>query len=682
MLDSYRCPEGKKMKLFCVFLMLLLLLVPAYSQTTWVQKLDGWIDGTYRPYLFSGGSFYTKVSFVDIDGDGDYDMFYGGGNTGSFRLFENIGTRYSPSFRLKDLVHPGLVASGRTTLDADFADLDGDGDFDAMIMAGNTWGATGRFENIGTRFVPQWRYPPYGQQRSIGGWGPPTLVDFDEDGDYDLINGEYRDSIFYFQRVEEPIPLYYSLVTHRLGNIFIGSTFNMDVKDLDADGDYDIVACVTGGVNKYIEDIGGPGLDSLHWVIGDSNFLGGQYTPDWLECPELVDIDGDGDLDLFLAGAFAHLNYFENIGTPQIPQFIHRYDTTLIYNLPVNVERATVVDFNNDGLMDIVSDTLLLLNVGQAREPLWQAVFNFIPNSYKKAFCDIDADGDQDILIPWSGGVVLMTNTGTAQQPLWDQGHYLISDAHSYGLYSVVPVDIDADNDYDIIAFGESSRDFLFYRNVGDSANPSFEFVTSHYLGLNTTFGQDPTFIDIDHDGDKDLLISNFWNYDLRSKLFYYENIGTPQEAVWDSVTDDYMGWFSSGLVGHAYVGGGDYDADGDDDILLSHGLGLILLENPTITGIEEDLTLGGNSLPIQHITAKTYPNPFNSVAAFNISGQIARSLTIDIYNILGQRIDAIQSKAGQQRIEWRSGNNPSGLYFYSARNGQNSTKGKFVLIK
>lgn len=670
-----------KTRIFCLFAIIILASV-AMAQPGWTQKLDGWIDGVYQPLLFAGGNFYSKVSFADIDGDSDYDMFIGGGETGTFRLFENIGTPQQPIFRLKDLVIIGLVASGRATMDADFADLDNDGDLDVMVMGGNAWGATGRFENIGTRFIPQWNYPPYGQQHTIGGCGPPSLIDLDSDGDFDLINGQYRDSIYYFERVEQPIPLYYNLITRRLGNIFIGSTFNLDVNDLDTDGDYDLIACVTGGINKRYENIGGPGYDSLHWVLVDSNFLGGQYTPDWLECPELVDIDADGDLDLFLAGAYSHLNYFENIGTPQIPQFIHRYDTTLIYNFPISVAHATMLDYDWDGLIDIVTDSLFLHNIGSVFDPRWQTVYNYVPNSFKKAYCDIDADGDLDILIPWEAGAVLITNTGTAANPTWDAGHYIIADSHSVGLYSLAPVDIDDDNDYDLIVFGEATRDFIFYRNIGDSVCPSFEFVTDHYLGLNSTIlGQDPAFIDIDHDGDKDLLISNYWG-DLRSKLFYYENIGTPQQAVWDSVTDNYMGWLSSGLMGHAYVGSGDYDADGDDDILLSYGRGMMLMLNQTIVSIDEDSNSPGNLNSITSLCTKTYPNPFNDEVVLNVVGPISGKSTIEIFNMLGQKIESIGNIDDSHQIRWRAKNNPSGVYFYRVVNGNRCTTGKFALLK
>jgi hypothetical protein len=674
------CRGGGKLKsrIFCLFAIIILPSV-ATAQPGWTKKLDGWIDGVYQPLLFAGGNFYSKVSFADIDGDGDYDMFIGGGNTSSFKLLENIGTPPDPIFRLKELVVPGLFGAYGGSTDADFADLDGDNDLDAIVLIDQDR-SVGRYMNTGNINNPTWSLPPSNQQIAIGGSGPPSLVDIDGDGDYDLINGLRDSTIYLFVDTSNSGIPYFQQITDHLGHIYIGSIFNMDIADIDNDGDYDIIACVTGGVNKRYENIGGPG--NFQFILADSNFLGGQYTPDWLECPELVDIDADGDLDLFLAGAYGRLSYFENIGSPTIPDFIHRYDTTLIYNFPISVARATMLDYDRDGLIDIVTDSLFLHNIGSVFNPRWETVYNYVPNSFKKAYCDIDADGDLDILIPWDAGAVLITNTGTAANPTWDAGHYIVSDSHSIGLYSLAPVDIDDDNDYDLIVFGEATRDFIFYRNVGDSTCPLFEFVTDHYLGLNTTFGQDPAFVDVDHDGDKDLLISNYWNYDLRSKLFYYENIGTPQQAVWDSVTDDYMGWLSSGLMGHAYVGGGDYDSDGDDDIILSYGLGMMLMLNQTIVSIDEDSYSPGNSNSITSLCTKTYPNPFNDEVLLDLVGSISGKSKMEIFNVLGQKIESIGNIDDNHQIRWRAKNNPSGVYFYRLVNGNRCITGKFVLLK
>ncbi len=64
-----------------------------FSQVEWEQHLDGWIDDVYWPYLFLGGTYYTRISFADIDNDDDLDMFYGGGDSGSLVYFEKYQTR-------------------------------------------------------------------------------------------------------------------------------------------------------------------------------------------------------------------------------------------------------------------------------------------------------------------------------------------------------------------------------------------------------------------------------------------------------------------------------------------------------------------------------------------------------------------------------------------------------------
>lgn len=678
------------MKNYLAIIVTILLLVVypqlCNSQVEWVQKIDGWIDGQYQPYLFLGGNYYTKVSFADIDGDGDYDMFYGGGGTGSFRLFENVGTPYSPHFQLRDAVHPGIIRPLRGTFDADFADLDGDNDLDVIVMLDHMWGGGCRFENVGDNQNPIWQYPPYGEQRAIGINGTPSLLDFDGDGDFDIISGLHDNRIDLYENTDNPIPLYFHLVTDSLGNINIGSTFNMDVKDLDSDDDYDIVACVTGGVNKYYKNIGGPGYDSLEWVLVDSNFLGGQYNPDWLECPELVDIDADGDLDLFLSGAFAHLNFFENVGSPYDPIFEHRYDTTYFYNFPINVNDARFVDIDGDGDQDIAANTMLLRNhgVGPSNDPHWTTEIDFFPYYYKRCFCDIDGDIDYDMLVPTDTHLRLISNIGTSQIPEWDNGQVLIQDSHTHFLYIAVPVDIDADNDFDLIMCGPSV-DLIFYENVGDAFNPDFEFITDDYLGFHKETPFDPVFADLDLDGDQDMLISYWWNWDLRSKLMYYENIGTPEEAVWDSVTDDYMGWFSSGLVAHAYLDLGDYDADGDFDVLMSFSQGMRLFLNQLDpTGINDDET-GNNNVSDMVFSVKTFPNPFNQTVTFDLNVPVNSQITISIYNILGQQVDLIFVpfvQDSQYKFSWNAKNFPSGIYFYEVSVDNFKYAGKFVLMK
>ena len=81
----------------------------------------------------------------------------------------------------------------------------------------------------------------------------------------------------------------------------------------------------------------------------------------------------------------------------------------------------------------------------------------------------------------------------------------------------------------------------------------------------------------------------------------------------------------------------------------------------------------------------QNYPNPFNPTTTIEYTLPIASTVTISIYNVMGQEVATIlplQDKpAGTYRVNWdgldRSGNQvASGTYFYSMRFG-NFTKTK-----
>src|SRR5690606_30427630 len=78
-------------------------------------------------------------------------------------------------------------------------------------------------------------------------------------------------------------------------------------------------------------------------------FIGGFDVPR----PQFIDIDGDGDLDLFVQERSNDLMFFENIGTPQAARFTWRTDRYSSLDIG---EWYRFVDMDGDGDFDLIAE--------------------------------------------------------------------------------------------------------------------------------------------------------------------------------------------------------------------------------------------------------------------------------------------------------------------------------------
>lgn len=178
--------------------------------------------------------------------------------------------------------------------------------------------------------------------------------------------------------------------------------------------------------------------------------------------------------------------------------------------------------------------------------------------------CDIDKDGDDDLLVA-SMGMIRPTNdkigTVVVLENNGDQTfarHDLISDIAR--VTDIRGADFDQDGDIDLVVgqFGYAQGEIRWMENHGD-----WNFESHMLLALSGTV-HNPV-ADIDADGDLDFvaLVSQEWE-----EIHLFENDGSGNfhnRILWGSTNEDYG---SSGLKLE------DLDRDGDLDILYTNGDG------------------------------------------------------------------------------------------------------------
>jgi hypothetical protein len=83
--------------------------------------------------------------------------------------------------------------------------------------------------------------------------------------------------------------------------------------------------------------------------------------------------------------------------------------------------------------------------------------------------------------------------------------------------------------------------------------------------------------------------------------------------------------------------------------------------------------------LPTSFNLEQNYPNPFNPATTIKFSLPEAANVTLNIFNVLGQKVSELVNtnlEAGWYSYQWNANNNASGIYIYELRTD------KFVSIK
>ncbi len=491
------------------------------------------IDLPTNPNQFSVGRTRANMwRYVDFEGDGDHDLLVGIGDWselgwdhaydshGQWRngplhgyvyLIENQGSDQRPSYSQS----PSRLRAGGGDVDVygwpspNCADFDGDGDFD--LLCGEFLDGFTYFENLGTRAKPEYAA---GQKLKDASGKPlvmnlqmitPTAVDWDQDGDLDLVVGDEDGRVALVENTgqlceQRPVfeaPRYFQ---QQADTLKFGALATPFVDDWDRDGDQDILCGNTAGNIGFFENIG----------------EGANGLPKWA-APILLNVRQQSD-DIEPFRVMAGPN-----GSIQGPCEAKWGYTTF-----------SVADWDGDGDGDIVYNSilgrlgLLLNDDGTLREVEFDTGLKEAPpewywwptesssslTQWRTTPVAIDFDHDQKldlVLLDQQGYVTLRSACGTAQRIFVDEQNQPLQlnpkSCGGSGRIKMAVVDWDSDGRLDLLVNSENAT---WYRNCEDR-DGKIVLKRIGNLARRNIAGHtaSPTVADFDRDGKPDLVVGS-----------------------------------------------------------------------------------------------------------------------------------------------------------------------------
>lgn len=260
--------------------------------------------------------------------------------------------------------------------------------------------------------------------------------------------------------------------------------------------------------------------------------------------PSFVDLDGDGDSDLVLGTYYGTVDAFRNGTDGTSGAFVEWDGLDRFQDVDAGyMATPAFADIDGDGDPDMVlgsrEEGLSVWRNGSATgagrftDASDHFRFRFATDpgvAIDPAFTDIDGDGDQDMVMGDGHGNLVTWRNGTTGDrgayTLWGDGDPLAA-AWVDGGSTPAFIDLDADGDPDLVS-GTRDGQFVSFRNGTDGTSGDFHpwDGTDPFAGVDIGVRADPAFADLDGDGDLDFVTGS---YDFI--LYAYENVALPGRA-------------------------------------------------------------------------------------------------------------------------------------------------------
>lgn len=476
-------------------------------------------DGSSSEYAFGFAPEFIDyfpamehwVQFIDYNNDGRKDIFTY--TTGGIKVYRNIS---DTKIEFEQITFPylrsfyGNIQTNLLVTNVDYpaiVDLDGDGDLDILTF----WGL-GTFLEMHTNQS----FELYGHSDSLvytktdycWGW----FAESDES------NAITLDTCLSLKKID--------FLTRKASNKERHTGSTLLIHDMTGNGLPDLI----------LGDVDYPGLfllknegviDSAYMAGYDTLFPVNTRPVSLFSFPvaNYLDMNNNGVKDLVVSSfdpSFRRSNHhqsvwlYNNTGTNELPVFEFERDDLFQHRMiDVGAGAMPVLfDLDGDGLLD-----LLVSNYGYNDTCFFDQFFN--------------------LQCKYVSQLAFYKNTGSQGNPAFTLIEIDFANLSELGLKAIYPslADIDNNGKPEMLIGNEAGNLLLFTEQSQQNGLPVFELTDEDFQQIAVSGFSAPQLFDLNNDGLIDLVLGQ-----ANGKLSYYENSGTPSNAIFVKISDELGG--------------------------------------------------------------------------------------------------------------------------------------------